>query len=137
MSALETTDRIWRSLDPVETLERLDGDRPLVEAIAKLLLARLDGHLAGIAHGVEAGDGRSIAEAAHALLGPIRQFRAARAASLLEQLQDIGTSGCLAAAPVLLRLLVDEVGELRTELGWLIDPSIRFEAWPIELAGAA
>ena len=97
-------------------LTHVNGDRRLLREIARLFLADSPRTLATLRRAVRAGDAAGTRAAAHALKGSIAIFGAPQAAAHAMELQRMGDTGDLAAAPSALLALESHVAALHRDL---------------------
>jgi len=105
------------SLDAVvvESLRDLGGDEMLSE-LTQLFFDDAGSNLTALKEAIEKHDATSVERVAHMLKGSSGNMGATRMAVLCGQLQDIGTSGDLTAAPALLERLEVEFEHVRSAL---------------------
>jgi CheY-like chemotaxis protein len=107
-------------LDLQEALERVDGDRDLLNEIAGLFLADVDEMVDVVRKAVEAKDADAIHRSAHRLKGSVVTFAAAPAGDAALVLELMGRDGQIDAAPDAFKRLEFEVGRLVAALKPLV-----------------
>jgi CheY-like chemotaxis protein/HPt (histidine-containing phosphotransfer) domain-containing protein len=105
------------ALDPevVASLREL-GDAELLTELADMFFGDASSRLGDLREAVEAGDAAGVNRLAHTLKGSSGNMGATRMAAICAELQDVGASGDLGAAPGLLKQLEEEFGRVRPAL---------------------
>ena len=118
---VQTPARPEQVLDLEEALDRVDGDRDLLNEIAGLFLADVDEMVDVVRKAVEAKDAGAIHRAAHRLKGSVVTFAAAPAGDAALALELMGRDGQIDAAPEAFTRLEFEIGRLVQALKPLVD----------------
>jgi len=100
-------------------LDWVGGDAALLAELTTLFLEDLPGRLAEVREAVMAEDAERTARAVHTLKGPLGSFRARRAVELAEQLEAMGRTRRLTAAPEIFAELEREL----TAVAQALEPS--------------
>ena len=100
-------------------LDRVGGDKDLLEEIAQLFLESSPGMLMEIQAAVAAKDPKGLEQAAHALKGSIGNFGAHLAFQAAFRLEKLGRTGKLSGAEQAYRTLEAEMEKLRPALASL------------------
>lgn len=103
-------------IDRETLLQIVDGDPDFLEVLIDTFLDECPSYMEMMHSAVEKGDAQALEEAAHALKGTVGNFRAEEAQETAAELEEIGQSGDLAEAPVVLSRLERRVRQLKTEL---------------------
>ena len=103
-------------LDRSGALERVGGDEDLLNELLSMLLEQARTGLADLAQAIREGDARGVERGAHSLKGAAASLGAERFRQRAWELETIGRSGDLAAAPAALKRLADEEQVLRSAL---------------------
>ena len=93
-----------------------EGEPDVLAELGKLLLEDVPPHLEALRRAIEANDASSVERVAHTLKGSSSNLGALRMATLCAELEDIGHSGDLSRAPVLIERLEAEFGRVREAL---------------------
>ena len=100
-------------LDRSGALERVGGDEELLDELLTMLLEQARAGLADLAQAIREGDARGVEHSAHSLKGAAASLGAERFRQRAWELETIGRSGDLAAAPAALERLANEEQVLR------------------------
>ncbi|MDP9474737.1 MAG: PAS domain S-box protein, partial [Actinomycetota bacterium] len=92
------------------------GDAGLLPRLVGIFLDDVPSRLADLRKGIEDGDARRVERAAHTLKGGSANMGAKRMATICSELQEVGASGDLSRASVLLGALEEEFGRVRPAL---------------------
>jgi HPt (histidine-containing phosphotransfer) domain-containing protein len=103
-------------LDVEVALAHVNGDRRLLREIATLFLVDSSRTLATLRRAIRGGDAAVTRAAAHALKGSVAIFGARQATELARELQRMGDTSDLAAAPSVLLALESHVAALHHDL---------------------
>ena len=98
-------------LDPVALRSACDDDEALLRKLCRVFQANAPASLARVRDAVQEGDAARLREAAHHLRGLLSTFSTTAARAALE-LEEMGASGNLDAAPSTLEVLTEVVGQL-------------------------
>lgn len=99
-------------IDRGRALEFLGGDEAVYQDLVSLLADQAQQDLAALEAAVAAGDGRAVERVAHGLKGAAANLAADAVQEAAAELEQVGWSRDLAAAPAGLAALRDRVGEL-------------------------
>ena len=99
----------------VENLRELGGSE-MISELKEMFFDDSESALTALRNAVEAGGARSVGRVAHALKGSSGNMGAKRMAALCAELEEIGHSGELERAPVLVERLGAEFGRVRPAL---------------------
>ncbi len=104
-------------LDPgvLASLREL-GDRELLKELGELFLEDVPPQLEALREAIEGGDASSVQRVAHTLKGSCGNMGATRMSTICAELEDVGRSGELERAPVLVERLEAEFGSVRPAL---------------------
>jgi HPt (histidine-containing phosphotransfer) domain-containing protein len=103
-------------LNLAAALDRMGGDRELLEEVALLFLESSPSQLERIEQAVRARDAEALERAAHTLKGSLGNFAAEAAFETALRLEKMGRSGDLTGAEGALQQLVIELERLRPAL---------------------
>ena len=103
-------------LDAAAVLDRVEGDRELLEELARLFAAECSQNMMGIQQALEARDARRLERLAHTIKGASANLGASRVPLLAGELENQAHSGNLANAAELVRHLVAQVERFLSEL---------------------
>jgi CheY-like chemotaxis protein/HPt (histidine-containing phosphotransfer) domain-containing protein len=92
---------------------QLEDGSDILEELIEMFVADVPPQLVALQEALEAGDGQFVERIAHALKGSSGNMGAVRMAALCTELEEMGRSGELAAAPGLVFRLADEFGRVR------------------------
>lgn len=106
-------------LNLAAALDRLGGDRELLEEVAQLFLDTSPDLFAEIGHAVQARDARALERTAHTLKGSVGNFGADAAFHAAFQLEKMGRSGNLTGVDEAYQALEAEMERLRPALAIL------------------
>jgi two-component system, sensor histidine kinase and response regulator len=103
----------------LESLRELQGDgKPdILNELIELFLSDVPLQLAELREAAEAGEPHSVERIAHTLKGSAANMGALRMKALLAELEEIGRSGNLGAAPERISRVEEEFGRVRAALG--------------------
>lgn len=104
------------TFDEAGALLRAGGDRALLEEIATLFRADSSRAIRQLQRALSAGDAEVLRLAAHSLKGSAANIGGSKARALAAELEQIGRSGSLEAAPSVLEDLRDETDRLLAAL---------------------
>jgi two-component system, sensor histidine kinase and response regulator len=104
------------SIDLAALMDRLAGDRELLQELIGLYLDDEQALIDQVAAAVGAGDGPRLARAAHTLKGSVGNFCAAAAHGAAAALEAAGREGRMADAGALFERLVAELDAVRATL---------------------
>jgi HPt (histidine-containing phosphotransfer) domain-containing protein len=97
--------------------ELQEEDEPdILAELGGLFLEDVPPQLEALREAIERGDASSVERVAHTLKGSSSNMGATRMATLCEELEDVGRSGDLSRAPVLIESLEAEFGRVREAL---------------------
>jgi HPt (histidine-containing phosphotransfer) domain-containing protein len=102
--------------DPSLILERLDGDRSLLDELIDLFLSQEEKLLPAIRSAGERGDGHALERAAHKLKSSLGHFGDRRAFDAAQRLETLGREGEFALAAEAIAVLEQEVARLHAAL---------------------
>ncbi|MFH1861940.1 MAG: PAS domain S-box protein [bacterium] len=108
-------------LDLNALLERVDGDKELLQEIAALFLEDQQRMLSDIQQALESKDPQSLEQAAHTLKGSVSNFGADSAVNLALKLEMKGRNRTLEQTEELLSALKNEIGNLNQQLAALVE----------------
>jgi CheY-like chemotaxis protein/HPt (histidine-containing phosphotransfer) domain-containing protein len=118
-------------VDEAAILSGMDGNRRLLRDLTRIFLADYPKQLAEIKTAMQAADAERLRRAAHALKGSVGNFGAKKAFETASQLETMGKTGKLDAAPGTYLALESELSQLTRELKKLTmnsrerDPKLR------------
>jgi HPt (histidine-containing phosphotransfer) domain-containing protein len=92
------------------------GDQNLLTELAELFLEDASSQLEALREAIRVGDATAVERVAHTLKGSCGNMGALRASTICAELQDIGNSGELELAPVLVERLGAEFARVRVAL---------------------
>jgi CheY-like chemotaxis protein len=98
--------------DPVDLLERVEGDRVLLSELVQAFLSTAPDQLRTIDAALDRGEGSAIVRAANTLRGSIGTFGALEAVNAAGRLETLGSLGDLPAARQARRALEEEMQRL-------------------------
>ena len=103
----------------LESLRELQGDgKPdILDELIELFLSDVPLQLAELREAAEAGEPHSVERIAHTLKGSAANMGALRMKALLAELEEIGRSEELGAAPERISRVEEEFGRVRAALG--------------------
>ncbi len=101
-------------------LERVGGDRELLQEVAGLFLADAPRMMGLIEKAIAEGDAKLLEREAHSLKGSVANFGADQVAKAALHLENLGRRGELSAAPAGFATLRDSLSELEPELARLV-----------------
>jgi PAS domain S-box-containing protein len=104
------------ALDAAAVLERVEGDRGLLEELTRLFAAECSQNMRGIQQALEARDARRVELLAHTIKGASANLGASRLPLLAGELENQARSGNVANAAELVRRLNAEVERFLSEL---------------------
>ncbi|HVX11723.1 MAG TPA: PAS domain S-box protein [Pirellulales bacterium] len=104
------------AVDWAAALERLQGDRELLEELVGVIRQEGPKLLADVREAIQRGDAPALKLSAHTLKGSLSNFAAADAAEAARRLELIGKHGDLAEAPQALVLLEHELERFMPEV---------------------
>ena len=104
------------ALDAAAGLERVEGDRELLEELTRLFAAECSQNMRGIQQALEARDTRRVELLAHTIKGASANLGASRLPLLAGELENQARSGNVANAAELVRRLNAEVERFLSEL---------------------
>jgi HPt (histidine-containing phosphotransfer) domain-containing protein len=107
-------------LDAEAILQRVEGDVELLGELVQLFLADCPQWLDTLHKSIEAGDGRQIKSAAHALKGAASNFQADEVVRLAAQMEELGKNGDLAGAREVYPKVAASLGRLQVALVHLV-----------------
>jgi HPt (histidine-containing phosphotransfer) domain-containing protein len=107
-------------VDVAALMDRLEGDRELLQELVALYLEDEPGLLDQIARAVDSKDADALRRSAHTLKGSVGNFCAPGAHAAALALEDAGRSGELKAASVLFDRLRQELVSVRVALTGLV-----------------
>jgi HPt (histidine-containing phosphotransfer) domain-containing protein len=93
-----------------------EGEPDILSELAVLFLEDAPPRLEALRQAIEGGDASSLERVAHTLKGSCGNMGALRMSTICAELQDIGHSGELVSAPVLMERLEAEFGRVRPAL---------------------
>jgi signal transduction histidine kinase/DNA-binding NarL/FixJ family response regulator/HPt (histidine-containing phosphotransfer) domain-containing protein len=99
-------------IDPIDLLERVEGDRALLSELVQAFLSTAPDQMRAIDAALDRGEGSAIVRAANTLRGSIGTFGALEAGNAAGRLEMLGTLGDLQAARQARRALEDEMQRL-------------------------
>lgn len=102
--------------DSEALLDRVDGDRELLEELLEDFLEDRAEHMARVHEGVESGDMKVLYDGAHGMRGCVANFCASTAFELATRLQELASAGGGAEAEGLARQLEASVEKLEAGL---------------------
>jgi light-regulated signal transduction histidine kinase (bacteriophytochrome)/DNA-binding response OmpR family regulator/HPt (histidine-containing phosphotransfer) domain-containing protein len=103
-------------LDPAGILDRVEGDRKLLEEMIDLFLRQTQKLLPAIRSAGERGDGQALERAAHKLKSSLGNFGDHRASDAAQRLEILGRDGQFALAEKAIAELEQEVARLHAAL---------------------
>ncbi|MBX3359499.1 MAG: Hpt domain-containing protein [Phycisphaeraceae bacterium] len=103
--------------DEAELLDRIDGDIAFLAETVGMLATDGRALMEDVFRAAVAGDGAALGRSAHALKGMISNFCAPKTQGLAFELERMGKSGDLGAAPEIVRRLQERLAALTGELG--------------------
>lgn len=118
-------------VDEAAILSGMDGNRRLLRDLTRIFLADYPKQLAEIKTAIQAADAERLRRAAHGLKGSVGNFGAKKAFETASQLETMGKTGKLDAAPGTYPALESELSQLTRELKKLTmnsrerDPKLR------------
>ena len=104
------------TVDWAAALERLQGDRELLEELIGVIRQEAPKLLAAVREAVQSGDAPALRLAAHTLKGSLGNFAAARAVEAAKRLEVMGKTGDLSDAVQALAVLETELDRFLPEL---------------------
>jgi PAS domain S-box-containing protein len=104
------------TVDWAAALERLQGDRELLEELIGVIRQEAPQLLAAVREAVERGDAAALRLSAHTLKGSLGNFAAARAVEAAKRLEIMGKQGDLSDAAQALAVLESELDRFLPEL---------------------
>ncbi|HEV3343107.1 MAG TPA: PAS domain S-box protein [Pirellulales bacterium] len=104
------------TVDWAAALERLQGDRALLEELIGVIRQEAPQLLAAVREAVERGDAAALRLSAHTLKGSLGNFAAARAVEAAKRLEMMGKQGDLSDAAQALAVLESELDRFLPEL---------------------
>ena len=128
------TDEPKQLIDPATLLRGFDGNRRLLNQVARLFLADNPLRLAEIKEAIRRGDANGLAMAAHALKGSVGNFAATNAFALAQRLETMGRNGELESAGKESIALESELALVSKELRRLTRNSSRSTTKPTKAA---
>jgi HPt (histidine-containing phosphotransfer) domain-containing protein len=105
-----------RSVDVVQLLERIDGDRALLAELVDLFREDYPGTLHAVQEAIDTQDSDRLRSTSHALKGALANLSAIQASTLAAELEAIGNSPNLAQAQATLDRLVHELVNVKQAL---------------------
>ncbi len=90
-------------------LERLGGDEELARQLVELFVSECPKMMAAVRESVESGDAEQVRRAAHAFKGSVGNFTEAAPMTTAFDLEQLGRTGPIDRAPVVLQRLELEV----------------------------
>jgi signal transduction histidine kinase/HPt (histidine-containing phosphotransfer) domain-containing protein/ActR/RegA family two-component response regulator len=112
-----------QSSPSMDLLERVGGDKKLLQKMIKTFLRDAPLRLASLGKALKNKNSGELASQAHALRGSVSIFGALRARQYCQDLQDFGKEGNLTAAGPLLESLKEEIAKLEENLRGYGQPS--------------
>jgi HPt (histidine-containing phosphotransfer) domain-containing protein len=109
-------EKVTPVLDWDAALQRMAGDRELLQELINIFLAALPEQIAQIRNAVATRDAPRLHRAAHALKGTVSTFSAKHAFAAAEALERIGDDGDLSTADIALNTLEQELSHLQNAL---------------------
>jgi two-component system sensor histidine kinase/response regulator len=107
----------------MDLLERVGGDRKLLQKMIQTFLRDVPSRLASLAKALKNKNTGELASGAHALRGSVSIFGALRARQYCQDLQDLGRTGDFGAAVPVLESLKEEIAKLEENLRVYGQPS--------------
>jgi signal transduction histidine kinase/DNA-binding response OmpR family regulator/HPt (histidine-containing phosphotransfer) domain-containing protein len=104
------------TLDPMDLLSRVDGDRGLLSELVRAFLTTAPQQLAAIDAALERGEGMALSRAAHTLKGSVGTLAAMRALKAADRVESLGMAGDLSGAGAARRELGVEIERLTQAL---------------------
>lgn len=108
-------------LDPVAALDRVQGDRELLEEIIGLFFGNYPSQLAELHEAIRRRDPQSLQSVAHAIKGSVGNFGAHAAVEVAQRLETMGREGDLATAEAVCTELEEALARLKPALAALAD----------------
>jgi signal transduction histidine kinase/HPt (histidine-containing phosphotransfer) domain-containing protein/ActR/RegA family two-component response regulator len=99
-----------------ELVARVGGDEKLLKRMIQTFLRGIPKRVAGIALAIRRNDHEALASLSHALKGSVSIFGAESARKHCQDLQELGRSSDLAAAPEILACLKEDIAKLQSNL---------------------
>jgi two-component system sensor histidine kinase/response regulator len=103
-------------MDVTAALERLEGDRDLLEELARLFAEETPKILEGMRRSIAARDAKTLENFSHALKGSAANLGAQEVSRAAEEMEMVARSGDLCDAPRRLELMEREVQKLLVQL---------------------
>lgn len=108
------------TFDEAELLDRVDNDLEFLAETVQMLQDDGRSAMQQIRDALAAGDAPSLARAAHALKGIVSNFCSPQTHASAMEVEQIGRSGDLSAAPGAVKILGDRLGALIDELATFV-----------------
>lgn len=105
-----------RSVDVLQLLERIDGDRALLGELVDLFRADYPGSLRAVQEAIDTRDSNRLRSTSHALKGALANLSAIQASTLAAELEAIGNSPNLTQAQATLDRLSHELVSVKRAL---------------------
>jgi CheY-like chemotaxis protein len=103
-------------LDQETLLERVEGNRALLNDLVAAFRQTVPGYLAAIDRAIERGESESIGRSAHTLKGSVGTLAAPAALAAAERMEAAGCAGDIAGARALRAGLIREIDRLQAAL---------------------
>jgi two-component system, sensor histidine kinase and response regulator len=114
--AASTTDSAPRVFDIKDALDRVEGDRDLLEEIVRIFTGECSSNMDAIRQALSAGDGPLLERLAHTIKGASANLSASAVSAAAFKLEKLAAAGNLADAGECLGGLQHEIGRLLPEL---------------------
>jgi len=105
-----------RTFDEAELLERVDNDTAFLAETVEMLISDGPPLLDKLRVALAAGDAPAVGRTAHSIKGMLSNFCAPQAHATAQQVEQLGKSGDLAAAPAAVQALHEDLDALTQEL---------------------
>jgi two-component system, sensor histidine kinase and response regulator len=111
------------SWDPLNALERVDGDEALLRELIQIFLEESPKQVEKLTRAVEAGDIATIERTAHSLKGELKYLGLAQAAEQAWEFERVGRGGDLRVAATLLHPFKSEIRTVTAAMRRVLDSS--------------
>ncbi len=109
------------SWDPLNALERVDGDEALLRELIQIFLEESPKQVEKLTHAIETGDAAAIERTAHSLKGELKYLGLAQAAEQAWEFERVGRAGDLQVAANLLHSFKSEIRTVTAAMRRVLD----------------
>lgn len=106
--------------NPISLWERVGGDIELLGDLVEIFAEECPGMMARIEHAVVSGNAGELQKASHKFKGSVLQFSASDAASIANELEEMGRTDSMGNASHALERLKEQIAVLNGALGLMI-----------------